>query len=62
MAVLTQTTETYDVSTIRQDLSQAYSSISPEETPFQTLIGTFYARDGDVPRVDRRQPRQRRRC
>lgn len=40
MAVLAQTTETYDVSTIRQDLSQAYSSISPEETPFQTLIGT----------------------
>lgn len=39
MAVNTNTVETYDVSTIREDLQEAYSMISPEETPFQQMAG-----------------------
>lgn len=39
MAVLAKTVETYDVSTIPEDLDPAYVSISPMDTPFQTMIG-----------------------
>lgn len=37
MAVRAKTVETYDVSTIREDLQEAYSMISPEECPFQQM-------------------------
>lgn len=37
MAVRAETVETYDVSTIREDLQEAYSMISPEECPFQQM-------------------------
>ena len=40
MAVNADTSETYDNSVIREDLQEAYSMISPEETPFQEAIGT----------------------
>lgn len=40
MAVNAATIETYDNSVLREDLSQQYSMISPEETPFQMAIGT----------------------
>lgn len=40
MAVPAATVETYDHSLIREDLKQAYSMISPEETPFMSAIGT----------------------
>ena len=40
MAVAANTSETYDNSLIREDLEQQYTMISPEETPFQTMIGT----------------------
>ena len=40
MAVDAQTIETYDNTVIRDDLEQQYTMISPEETPFQTAIGT----------------------
>lgn len=39
MAVTANTNETYDVSTIREDLQDALVSISPTETPFMTSIG-----------------------
>ena len=39
MAVNANTNKTYDVSTIREDLQDAYISISPTETPFQASIG-----------------------
>jgi hypothetical protein len=39
MGVNTNTNETYDVSTIREDLQNALISISPTETPFMTAIG-----------------------
>ena len=39
MAVNTNTNETYDVSTIREDLQDALISISPTDTPFMTAIG-----------------------
>ena len=39
MGVNTNTNETYDVSTIREDLQDAMISISPTETPFMTAIG-----------------------
>lgn len=39
MAVTANSEKTYDVSTIREDLQDAYISISPTETPFQTAIG-----------------------
>ena len=40
MAVAANTVETYDNSVLREDLQEAYSMISPEETPFHTAIGT----------------------
>ncbi len=39
MAVDAATVETYDVSVLREDLQEAYSMISPEETPFHTAVG-----------------------
>lgn len=39
MAVNANTNKTYDVSTIREDLQDAYISISPTEVPFQTAVG-----------------------
>ena len=39
MAVNSNTEKTYDVTTIREDLQDAYISISPTETPFQSAIG-----------------------
>lgn len=39
MAVTANTNKTYDVTTIREDLQDAYISISPTETPFQSAIG-----------------------
>ena len=40
MAVTANTNETYDVSTIREDLAPALASISPTETIFMSSIGT----------------------
>ena len=40
MAVNANTNRTYDVSTIREDLSDALTSISPTETIFMSSIGT----------------------
>ena len=40
MAVTANTNETYDVSTIREDLASAMASISPTETVFMSAIGT----------------------
>ena len=40
MAVTANTNETYDVSTIREDLSEALASITPTETIFMSSIGT----------------------
>ncbi len=40
MAVTANTNETYDVSTIREDLAEAMTSISPTETIFMSTIGT----------------------
>lgn len=39
MAVNANTEKTYDVTTIREDLQDAYISISPTETPFQMAVG-----------------------
>lgn len=39
MGVSANTNETYDVSTIREDLQDALISISPTDTPFMTAIG-----------------------
>ena len=39
MAVNANTEKTYDVSTIREDLQDAYISISSTETPLQAAIG-----------------------
>ena len=39
MGVTANTNETYDVSTIREDLQDALISISPTETPFMTSVG-----------------------
>jgi len=39
MGVTANTNETYDVSTIREDLQDALVSISPTETPFMTSVG-----------------------
>lgn len=39
MAVNANTEKTYDVSTIREDLQDAYVSLSPMETPFQSMAG-----------------------
>ena len=38
MAVNAETVETYDNSVIREDLQEAYTMISPEDTPFQQAI------------------------
>lgn len=38
MAVNANTNKTYDVTTLREDLQDAYISISPTETPFQSAI------------------------
>ena len=40
MAVNANTVETYDNSVLREDLQEAYSMISPEETPFHMMAGT----------------------
>lgn len=40
MAVTANTNETYDVSTIREDLAEAMASISPTETIFMSTIGS----------------------
>ena len=40
MAVTANTNETYDVTTIREDLAPALASISPTETIFMSTIGT----------------------
>ncbi len=40
MAVTANTNETYDVTTIREDLAEAMASISPTETIFMSTIGT----------------------
>jgi hypothetical protein len=40
MGVSTNTQETYDVTTIKEDLQDALISISPTDTPFMTAIGT----------------------
>lgn len=40
MAVDPQTVETYDNKVLREDLQEAYSMISPEETPFHQMAGT----------------------
>jgi len=40
MAVTANTNETYDVSTIREDLAEALASITPTETIFMSTIGT----------------------
>lgn len=58
MAVRAQTVETYDVSTIREDLQEAYSMISPEETPFQQMCGTrdVTAKQYDWPTVSLQAP------
>lgn len=39
MAVNANSTKTYDVTTIREDLQEAFISISPTETPFMSAIG-----------------------
>lgn len=49
MAVDSSTVETYDDLLVREDLQEAYSMISPEETPLQQAIGT---RDVTQPRFD----------
>lgn len=40
MAVDAATVETYDNSVIREDLQEAWSMVSPEETPFHMMAGT----------------------
>ena len=40
MAVTANTNETYDVTTIREDLSEAMASITPTETIFMSTVGT----------------------
>lgn len=39
MAVAPQTVETYDNKVLREDLQEAFSMISPEETPFHQMAG-----------------------
>lgn len=39
MAVTANTALTYDNKVIREDLKEAYASISPTDTPFQSLVG-----------------------
>ena len=40
MAVTANTNETYSVSTIREDLSEALASLTPTETVLMSAIGT----------------------
>jgi hypothetical protein len=40
MAVTANTNETYNTTTIREDLSEALTSISPTEVPFMTAVGS----------------------
>ena len=40
MAVTANTNETYNVSTIKENIQDALVSISPTETPFMSAIGT----------------------
>ena len=40
MAVTANTNETYDVTTIREDLSEAMASITPTETLLMSTIGS----------------------
>ena len=40
MGVLANTNETYDVTTIREDIQDALISITPTETIFMSTIGT----------------------
>ena len=40
MAVNSNTQETYDVTTILEDLSEAFNMISPTDTPFVKAVGT----------------------
>ena len=58
MAVTANTVETYDVSTIREDLQEAYYMISPEETPFQRMggKGTVTQKSWDWPVVELQDP------
>src|SRR6478735_2135190 len=39
MAVAANTVETYDNKVLREDLQEAFSMISPEETPFHQMAG-----------------------
>ena len=54
MPVNPNTVETYDVSVIREDLQEAYSMISPEEVPLQTMAGrrSLTAKQFDWPIVE----------
>ncbi len=54
MPVTVNTVETYDVSVIREDLQEAYSMISPEEVPLQTMSGrrSLTAKQFDWPIVE----------
>lgn len=58
MAVLANTVETVDVSTIRENLQEDYSMISPEECPFQEMIGsgTTSQKQFDWPVLDLAEP------
>lgn len=58
MAVNTNTVETFDVSTIREDLQEAYSMISPRATPFQEMAGegTVTQKQWDWPIVSLQDP------
>ena len=58
MPVNAETVVTYDVSTIREDLQEAYSMISPTECPFQTMAGSrdITQKQFDWPVVDLQPP------
>lgn len=40
MAVSANANKTYDLTTMREDLQAGYTSITPTDTPFQSMIGT----------------------
>lgn len=40
MAIVTNTFTSYDAKGIREELSNVISNISPEETPFQSNVGS----------------------
>lgn len=58
MAVNANTVETYDNSVIREDLQEAFSMISPEEVPFQQMIGSksITSKQFDWPIVELKDP------